>query len=54
MTLATSHALGAVGGKALWFLTRASGLVAIALLSATIVVGVVASQLAERGPGGRR
>ena len=33
----------AVGGKAFWFLTRASGLVAIVLLSATIVLGVVAS-----------
>jgi DMSO/TMAO reductase YedYZ heme-binding membrane subunit len=43
MTPATAHTLGAVGGKALWFLTRASGLVAIALLSATIVLGVVAS-----------
>ena len=43
MTLATAHSLVAVGGKALWFLTRASGLVSIALLSATIVVGVVAS-----------
>jgi DMSO/TMAO reductase YedYZ heme-binding membrane subunit len=43
MTLATALTLGAAGGKALWFLTRASGLVAIALLSATIVLGVVAS-----------
>ncbi len=43
MTVATAQALTAVGGKAFWFLTRASGLVSIALLSATIVLGVVAS-----------
>jgi sulfoxide reductase heme-binding subunit YedZ len=48
-TLATVHAqatmpvLGAVGGKAFWFLTRASGLISLVLLSATIVLGVVAS-----------
>ena len=33
----------AVGGKAFWFLTRASGLVAIVLLSATLVLGIVSS-----------
>ena len=33
----------AVGGKAFWYLTRASGLVALVLLSATILIGVVAS-----------
>jgi DMSO/TMAO reductase YedYZ heme-binding membrane subunit len=43
MTPATVHTMGAVGGKAFWFLTRASGLVSIVLLSATILVGVVAS-----------
>ena len=43
MTVATAPVLGAVGGKAFWYLTRASGLVAIVLLSATIVLGVVAS-----------
>ena len=32
-----------VGGKAFWYLTRASGLVALLLLTATIVLGVVAS-----------
>jgi len=43
MTPSTVSTLTAVGGKAFWFLTRASGLVAIVLLSATIVLGVVAS-----------
>jgi sulfoxide reductase heme-binding subunit YedZ len=43
MTPAVVHATFAVGGKAFWFLTRASGLVSIVLLSATIVLGVVAS-----------
>ena len=43
MTLATTHVLGAIGGKAFWFLTRASGLVSLILLSATILVGIVAS-----------
>ena len=33
----------AVGGKAFWYLTRASGVVALVLLSATLVLGVVAS-----------
>jgi sulfoxide reductase heme-binding subunit YedZ len=33
----------AVGGRALWYLTRASGLVSLVLLTATIVLGVVAS-----------
>lgn len=35
--------VAAIGGKALWYLTRSSGLVALVLLSATIVLGVVAS-----------
>ena len=43
MTVATTQTVATVGGKALWFLTRASGLVSIVLLSATIVLGVVAS-----------
>ena len=43
MTPSTVSTLTAVGGKAFCFLTRASGLVAIVLLSATIVLGVVAS-----------
>jgi DMSO/TMAO reductase YedYZ heme-binding membrane subunit len=33
----------AVGGKAFWYLTRASGVVALVLLSATLVLGVVSS-----------
>jgi sulfoxide reductase heme-binding subunit YedZ len=33
----------AVGGRAFWYLTRASGLVALVLLTATILLGVVAS-----------
>jgi sulfoxide reductase heme-binding subunit YedZ len=33
----------AVGGKAFWYLTRASGVVALVLLSATLLLGVVAS-----------
>ena len=33
----------AVGGRAVWYLTRASGLTAFVLLTATIVLGVVAS-----------
>jgi len=32
-----------VGGKAFWYLTRASGLVSLVLLTATILLGVVAS-----------
>jgi methionine sulfoxide reductase heme-binding subunit len=40
---AAATAVVAVGGKSFWFLTRASGLVSIILLSATIVLGVVAS-----------
>ena len=40
---ASAHLLGAVGGTALWYLTRASGVVAIVLLSATLILGVVAS-----------
>lgn len=43
MIAATVPTLGAVGGKAFWFLTRASGLVSLVLLSATIVIGIVAS-----------
>ena len=43
MTVATVHLTASIGGKALWYLTRASGLVSIVLLSATIVLGVVAS-----------
>jgi len=42
-TLATVHATATIGGKAFWYLTRASGLVSIVLLSATILLGVVAS-----------
>jgi sulfoxide reductase heme-binding subunit YedZ len=41
--VAATPTAAAIGGKAFWFLTRASGLVAIVLLSATIVLGVVAS-----------
>jgi len=41
--IAAATTLTAVGGKAFWFLTRASGLVAIVLLSATLVLGVVSS-----------
>lgn len=33
----------AVGGKVFWYLTRASGLVSLVLLTATILLGVVAS-----------
>ena len=33
----------AIGGKAFWYLTRASGLVALVLLTTTIVLGVIAS-----------
>ena len=43
MTTATLQTTMAVGGKAFWYLTRASGLIAIVLLSATILLGVVAS-----------
>jgi DMSO/TMAO reductase YedYZ heme-binding membrane subunit len=43
MTAVTSMLDAAVGGKAFWYLTRASGLVALVLLSATIVIGVIAS-----------
>lgn len=35
--------VAASSGKALWYLTRATGLVALVLLSATVVLGVVAS-----------
>ena len=43
MIAAAAPTVAAVGGKTFWFLTRASGLVSIVLLSATIVLGVVAS-----------
>jgi len=43
LTAVTSGLDAAVGGKAFWYLTRASGLVALVLLSATIVIGVIAS-----------
>ena len=33
----------ASSGKALWYLTRSTGLVALVLLTATVVLGVVAS-----------
>jgi DMSO/TMAO reductase YedYZ heme-binding membrane subunit len=39
----TVLATAAVGGKAFWYLTRASGVVALVLLSATLLLGVVAS-----------
>lgn len=35
--------VAAPSGKALWYLTRATGLVALVLLSATVVLGLVAS-----------
>jgi sulfoxide reductase heme-binding subunit YedZ len=35
--------VAATGGKALWYLTRSTGLVAFLLLTATVVLGVVAS-----------
>ena len=41
--MSTATLLAATGGKAAWFLTRSSGLVALGLLSATIVIGVIAS-----------
>jgi DMSO/TMAO reductase YedYZ heme-binding membrane subunit len=41
--MSSATLMAAIGGKALWFLTRSSGLVSLALLSATIVLGVVAS-----------
>lgn len=40
---ATPALVTAVGGKAFWYLTRASGLVALVLLSTTLVLGIVAS-----------
>jgi sulfoxide reductase heme-binding subunit YedZ len=42
-TLATTQVTAAIGGKAFWYLTRASGLVSLVLLSATILLGIVAS-----------
>jgi sulfoxide reductase heme-binding subunit YedZ len=35
--------VAAIGGKTLWYLTRSTGLVALLLLTATVVLGVVAS-----------
>lgn len=35
--------VAAAGGRALWYLTRSTGLVALVLLTATVVLGVVAS-----------
>lgn len=35
--------LAASNGKALWYMTRATGIVALVLLTATVVIGVVAS-----------
>jgi len=35
--------IAAAGGKSLWYLTRSTGLVALLLLTATVVLGVVAS-----------
>ena len=43
MTAAVVTTTGAIGGRAFWYLTRSSGLVALVLLTATIVLGVVAS-----------
>ncbi|MGD0313213.1 MAG: ferric reductase-like transmembrane domain-containing protein [Acidimicrobiales bacterium] len=44
--------MAATGGKDLWYLTRSTGLVALVLLTATVVLGVVASVgwTAERWP----
>ena len=43
MTAGAVLTTAAVGGKAFWYLTRASGLVSLVLLTATILLGVVAS-----------
>ncbi len=43
MTQLTSVVVPVSGGKALWYLTRSTGLVAFVLLTATVVIGVVAS-----------
>ena len=43
MTTAAVLSTAAIGGRAFWYLTRASGLVALVLLTVTIVLGVVAS-----------
>ncbi len=43
MMYALAPTAAAVGGKAFWYLTRASGVVSIVLLSATILLGIVAS-----------
>ncbi len=41
--VATTLSATAPGGKALWYLTRSTGLVAFVLLTLTVVIGVVAS-----------
>ena len=43
MTTGAVLTTATVGGKAFWYLTRASGLVSLVLLTATILLGVVAS-----------
>jgi DMSO/TMAO reductase YedYZ heme-binding membrane subunit len=43
MTTAAALVGAASNGKALWYLTRSTGLVALVLLTATVVLGVVAS-----------
>ncbi len=43
MTGTTTLVASAASSKALWYLTRSTGLVALILLTATVVVGVVAS-----------
>ena len=42
-SLPTGLVASATGGKALWYFTRSTGMVAFVLLTATLVVGVVAS-----------
>ncbi|HEY4928009.1 MAG TPA: ferric reductase-like transmembrane domain-containing protein [Acidimicrobiales bacterium] len=43
MTSGAVLSTAAIGGRAFWYLTRASGLVALVLLTVSIVLGVVAS-----------
>jgi DMSO/TMAO reductase YedYZ heme-binding membrane subunit len=43
MSPATLQLATATGGKALWYLTRATGVVALVLLTASVVMGVVAA-----------
>jgi len=43
MSVGAATTTAVVGGKAIWYLTRASGLVSLVLLTGTIVLGVVAS-----------